>query len=230
MGSAGPIVFVAMALGTSLVTCMVAIAEPAAPDGGRIASLGIAAQGVPACASCHGAKGEGAPAQGAPRLAHLAQGYLERQLAAFAAGGRASTVMEPIARQLTPGQRAVISGHYASLPAIWAAGTFGAMRLVRGKALAERGDWSVQSPPCASCHGPRGTGVGSLTPPLVGQSQDYLLEQLMLFRNGQRKSDTIGLMNGIAGRLSIDDLRAAAAYYGSLPAPNAGPPPPGAAR
>ena len=77
----------------------------------------------------------------------------------------------------------------------------------------------VQAPPCASCHGSRGTGVGSVTPPLAGQTQAYLLAQLKRFRSGERKSDTLGLMNGIARRLSNNDLRAAAAYYGSLAIP-----------
>ena len=80
-------------------------------------------------------------------------------------------------------------------------------------------DWSVQAPPCASCHGSRGSGVGSVTPPLAGQTQAYLLAQLKRFRSGERKGDTLGLMQGIAHRLSGEDLRDAAAYYASLPIP-----------
>jgi cytochrome c553 len=127
--------------------------------------------------------------------------------------------MRPIATRLSPDQRQLMGQYYARLSPVVTAGSFDAERLEHGKVLAEIGDWSVQAPPCASCHGSRGTGVGSVTPPLAGQTQAYLLAQLKRFRSGERKSDTLGLMNGIARRLSNNDLRAAAAYYGSLAIP-----------
>jgi cytochrome c553 len=60
-----------------------AAAPPArADDAGASRQLfmdGAAERGVPACASCHGPKGEGNA--GIPRLAHQHRGYLLRQLA-----------------------------------------------------------------------------------------------------------------------------------------------------
>ena len=47
----------------------------------------------------------------------------------------------------------------------------------------------------------------------------------MAFQSGER-AGLIGLMNGIVSRLSLSDLRGAAAYYASLPLPSE-PPPPG---
>ena len=52
----------------------------------RRLGAGLAQQGrvgVPACAGCHGAKGEGNAATGLPRLAGLNPGYLARQLRDF---------------------------------------------------------------------------------------------------------------------------------------------------
>jgi thiosulfate dehydrogenase len=189
------------------------------PDAARIAQMGRASQGVPACASCHGPQGQGVDAQGGPRLARLDAGYLERQLEAFATDQRRSHAMSPIAKRLTPAQRAALAAYFAGLPAVPWSPPVDAARLARGRQLALEGDWSAKAPPCAACHGAQGQGVGSLTPPLVGQSQDYLLGQMTAFRDGDR-SGPLGLMAGIARRLSKSDLRAAAAYYASLPAPN----------
>jgi len=187
----------------------------------RIAQAGIASQGVPACGDCHGLQGEGVPAQGAPRLAGLDAGYLERQLTEFAALQRRNAVMAPIASALTAPQRADLAAYFAGLPAVAATAAAGAAPPPRGRELAVAGDWSRDVPSCAACHGPNGEGVGSATPPLVGQTQAYLLGQLMAFRSGERIG-ALELMNGIAARLSPDDLQAVAAYYASLPLP-AGP-------
>jgi cytochrome c553 len=210
----------------ALATCTAALAESqASPEALQIVQAGIASQGVPACNVCHGLQGKGVPAQSAPRLARLDAGYLERQLAAFAGDQRRNAVMGPIARALTPQQRATVAGYFAALPPAATAGPVDATYLPRGRELALSGDWSRDVPSCAACHGPHGEGVGSVTPPLVGQTEAYLLAQLMAFRSGER-AGLIGLMNGIVSRLSLNDLRGAAAYYASLPLPSE-PPPPG---
>ena len=197
-------------------------------EASRIFHFGALGQGVPACASCHGMRGEGVAVQDGPRLAHLNEDYLDAQLEGFAAGGRQSVVMGPIAKKLTPDQRASLSAYLAALPAAHEAGvSIGRANLARGQQIAALGDWAVQAPPCGSCHGPQGGGVGSLTPPLVGQSQDYLFRQLTAFRDGDR-TGPLGLMSGIAKRLSIADLHAVAAYYASRPFPAVEPAAPGA--
>jgi cytochrome c553 len=71
---------------------------------------------VPACANCHGARGEGG-LTGAPPLAGLPQAYLARQLAAYADGEREHPVMTPIAKRLTPHERAALAAYYAGLRA-----------------------------------------------------------------------------------------------------------------
>jgi cytochrome c553 len=71
--------------------------------------------GAQACASCHGARGEGG-LTGAPPLAGLPQAYLARQLAAYAHGERQHPVMTPIALRLTPQEREELAAYYAGLP------------------------------------------------------------------------------------------------------------------
>src|SRR5512146_3095015 len=85
-----------------------------AVSGAAIARSGIPARGVPACAGCHGAAGEGSDAQQAPRLAHQNADYLAAQLAAFASGARQSTVMAPVAKALDADQRRAAAAYFAS--------------------------------------------------------------------------------------------------------------------
>jgi cytochrome c553 len=136
--------------------------------------------------------------------------------------------MGPIAQKLTSDQRAALSTYLAALPAAHQSGvSVDHATLAKGQEIATVGDWSVQVPPCGSCHGPQGGGVGSFTPPLVGQSQEYLFRQLTAFRDGDRRGP-LGLMSGIAKRLSSADLHALAAYYASRPFPAVQPAAPGA--
>ncbi len=90
---------------------------PTAPQGSAAATLAASGDGhgIPPCSSCHGEAGEGNAAAGFPRLAGLPGPYLAAQLNALASGARQSAVMEPIARQLTAGQRVQLAGFYAGL-------------------------------------------------------------------------------------------------------------------
>ena len=72
-------------------------------DGAQISTQG--ANGAPACVTCHGAKGEGNPSAGFPRLAGLGAKYLTEQLDAMADGGRVSPIMKATAQALDPAQR-----------------------------------------------------------------------------------------------------------------------------
>ena len=171
--------------------------------------------GIPACSSCHGAGGEGNAAAGFPRLAGLPAAYLVAQLNSFANGGRRNAVMEPIARQLTAAQRGQLAGFYAGMPA----GAGGAPVGVAvstgqlGERLALYGRWSDEVPGCVQCHGERGSGVGTVFPALVGQPAGYIVAQLQAWKSGTRKGEPLGLMQGIAGRLSEEDVRGVADYF-----------------
>ncbi len=184
----------------------------------QIANSGLVNQGAPACASCHGFRGEGIRVQNGPRLAGLDADYLERQLDAFSHGRRDSSVMVAVARTLTEEQRTALAQYYAGLPPVGEGGAVGGFTLRLGRDIAHEGNWGAKVPPCASCHGADGLGVNSLTPPLAGQRADYIERQLIRFRQNERRDDPLGLMRGISGRLTMAEIRAVAAYYATLPA------------
>lgn len=85
--------------------------------GGAIAAVGIADQGVPACVSCHGENGVGAPPI-YPYLAGQFSPYLEYQLMLWKRGERDGdplNIMELIAKDMTDDQIRAVSLYFASL-------------------------------------------------------------------------------------------------------------------
>ena len=87
--------------------------SPEAQAGRKIYTEGIPAQGVPACMTCHGAKGEGNAAF--PRLAGQHSAYIERQLEAFASNARANIIMHENSKNLTPEQISEVAAYVRSL-------------------------------------------------------------------------------------------------------------------
>lgn len=71
-------------------------------------------------------------------------------------------------------------------------------------------------PACLACHGADGTPAMAGVPALGGEPPDYLLVQLVLFREKQRIADP---MNAMAEGLSDDDLRDLADRLSKLPPP-----------
>lgn len=85
--------------------------------GEKIYKGGIAANGVPACASCHGANGAGLPVQ-FPRMSGQHAEYTVTQLQNFRAGVRANdnaAVMRMIAKKLTDDEMAAVADYIQGL-------------------------------------------------------------------------------------------------------------------
>ena len=194
--------------------CPLASAETAE----QIAKSGNAA-GAPACVACHGPAGQGQVAAGFPRLAGMNAGYLAAQLQSFQDGTRMNPIMGPIAKLLGKEDRKALATYYATLPSIGASGNAAASSaaVLAGEALAKNGNWKNGVPGCAQCHGATGLGVGAAFPQIAGQSAVYISNQLLAWKAGTRKNDPMGLMHGIALKLSTVDVSAVAAYYAGLP-------------
>lgn len=199
-----------------LILALTAIMDSACADGADIALHGNG-RGAPACATCHGAHGEGIAAYGFPRLAGLAAGYLQAQLEAFASGRRANPMMTPIARTLSENERAELARYYGGLDAVSAAALAPKPDDSAGTRLALKGRWSDGLPACVQCHGPTGAGVGDVFPALAGQSAPYIENQLRGWRQGTRAPGPMGLMKIVASKLSDADIRSVAAYFSALP-------------
>jgi cytochrome c553 len=185
-------------------------------QGAQLAAQG--AGGAAPCSTCHGARGEGNPAAGFPRIAGQSYDYLRRQLASYAGDTRNHPVMAPIAKALNPGQQEAVAAYFASLANTPASAAAGAVN-VRGQQLASLGDEAKGVQACANCHGPQGVGQGSAYPYLAGQPAPFLAAALAAWRDGTRRNDPSGQMPQIAKSLSDADMQAVAAFYAQMPPP-----------
>ena len=189
------------------------LAGPAlAADPATLARSG--APGLAPCASCHGAEGGGQASF--PRLAGMDAGYLARQLEHFASGERASAIMSPVARALSPADRAGLAQYYAALPAPRTAASAGDDDVPGGR-IALHGAWDRGVPACVQCHGPGGRGVGPDFPALAGQPAGYVASQLRAFRDGQRTNDPLQLMRAPAAGLTDAEIDAVARWFSAQP-------------
>lgn len=196
---------------TAVLAAPVFAQKPNTDAGRQIATQGTP-QGVAACVSCHGARGEGMAMF--PRLAGSGQAYLQAQLDAFGNGARKNAVMQPMAKKLSPAERTAVAAYFSQLPAPFvAAADAQAAPADSGAWLATRGRWANQLPACAQCHGPGGSGVGEHFPPLAGLPASYITEQLQAWKTGARPPGPQALMQQVAQKLSDADMTAVASYY-----------------
>ena len=213
-------------------------------DGQRIAQAQRA--GSPACITCHGENGEGNRALGAPRIAGLPAGYIEKQLHDFARNPlQTGVLLDPIARDYsktprvqvdltvyTPGvrhhaamyaaaaldnnERHAVAQYFSSLPYHAVALPSDPETLERGEDLALRGKPEYGVPACTSCHGPAGRGLGKDFPPLVGLTPEYIIQQLNNWQTGARDNDTMALMRNVSDQLTDGDKVNVAAYFANV--------------
>lgn len=199
---------------TALASCgpvQTKSAERFVESGELIAWSGGQAGAVNACFTCHGLQGRGNGA-GAPRLAGLSMGYLDRQLEAYDDGRRQHAQMAWIAQRLSPSDRQAVSAYYAGLawePAVPAPAS-------PPPALWVDGDPARGLAACASCHGLAGEGDGFANPPLAGQPAAYLAQQLDAWRRAQRRTDPGRVMLQISQRLTPAEATTLATYASAL--------------
>ncbi len=180
------------------------------------------AQRVLACASCHGAKGEGTDNAYFPRLAGKPAGYLKNQLIAFKNGRRHYPPMNYLLEFLTDDYLGEMAEFFAAqhppLPAATVSDVSDAV-LAHGKALVTQGDANRGLPACQSCHGTALTGMEPGIPGLLGLRASYISAQLGGWRYGTRTADAPDCMQIVAGHLTEDDVKSVAAYLAMQPAP-----------
>ena len=66
---------------------------------------------------------------------------------------------------------------------------------------------------CSACHGVNGISVNPLWPSLAGQQEQYLVNQIKAFRDGEREEIT---MQPFVANLTDQDVADLAAYYAAL--------------
>lgn len=171
------------------------------------------------CARCHGADGRGRGAGAFPRLAGQNPAYLSAALQAYAQGTRHSGIMEPVAASLGPEEIQALGLYYGGLPPSGPApAREGAAEAIeRGRTIAQQGISAQRVPGCIDCHGPDEIRHNPFYPVLAGQSADYLLLQLELFKKQHRGGSAYAhLMRPVVERLTSEQMWDVARYYESL--------------
>lgn len=174
------------------------------------------------CQSCHGAKGEGMPAEtrdgetlpAIPALAGQVATYTYKQLRDYFDGSRSHDSMTAIAKGLGEQDAADLAAWFASLPMPQhkAAGQSSA----RAEKMVAQGDGKRILPPCSVCHGSEGQGEKMDIPALAGQQADYFERTLLAYKNGGRHNDIYSRMRLIAQQLSEAEIKELASYYQQL--------------
>jgi cytochrome c553 len=190
------------------------------------ATLFTSASGVnilQSCARCHGSDGLGRGNGAFPRLAGQRHAYFVNTMKAYARGRRHSGIMEPVAAALTDELVQNLATYFAQLEPAQGVGASDALsgEISQGRQIAEHGIPDRRVPACVECHGPKGKRTKAAYPSLAGQSADYLLLQLQLFKEEKRGgTDYAHLMDEVAPKLKPDEMRAVARYFESLPMPS----------
>jgi cytochrome c553 len=129
--------------------------------------------------------------------------------------------MEPIATGLSLEEMHELARYYGTLQetALAPPPPVDTLAIERGQVIASRGIPSQRVPACVACHGPGANRRNSLYPELAGQYADYLVLQLLLFKEAPRGGTPYAhLMRPVATRLTPEQMRDVALYYESLPA------------
>lgn len=187
-------------------------AERFVESGELIALSGAGAGASNACFTCHGLDGLGNGA-GAPRLAGLNVGYLERQMRAYADGRRQHPQMGWIAKRLSPSEQLAVSDFYANMP--YQPSSY-AITTPAPK-LYLLGDPARGIQACAACHGVAGQGIGPANPAIGGQPAAYLAYQMHQWRHSKRRTDPGNVMLRISQLLTEREIAVLAAYSARLP-------------
>ena len=183
-----------------------------------------------ACQGCHGATGLGVDGMGAPRLANIGQVYLVKQLADFANDLRTpagmGAVMNGIAKALTVQDRRDVAAYLDSLEYVLdpsdlktlAADGAKVGQADLGKLIVTQGIRG-KVPACQDCHGFNGRAPH--IPAINQQKYVYLVNQMNAWRDDSRANDPmvgkIGIMRGIAKKLTDEDIANVSAYLSIAP-------------
>jgi cytochrome c553 len=190
--------------------------QPDAKHGVVIVAQGTA-KGAPPCAQCHAFNGVSDASGAFPRLAGQSAYYLAAQLRDFASGVRASAIMSPIAKALSPDDIADVTAYFAGVDAPFLPlKAPNAALAKRGEELAKAG--GPERLHCDNCHGPGGSGAPPVIPYLGGQYAHYIAFTLQMWQEGFRKN-SLDAMAVIAKKLDDQEIAAVAAYYQQLTSP-----------
>lgn len=171
------------------------------------------------CQGCHGEKGMSVEGL-VPHLAGQYGKYISKNLRNFQSGVRTHQIMSAMAATINDDDLADISAYFAAQPKMAGNGQGeNSPTAQAGKNLFLKGDMSRMVLPCVSCHGVAGKGRAphlDMFPVIGGQQADYLRQQLIIWRSGERTNSANGVMNRIAKNLTNAEIDSLAEYMASL--------------
>ena len=168
------------------------------------------------CGACHGADGNSAIPLN-PNLAGQVPGYISAQLAAFKSGERVNPIMMGQTMNLSKEDMDDLDAYYASLPAkVTSSLTEADLELAAAGEKIYRGGFSERGiSACMSCHGPSGHGIPKNYPRVSAQHKEYLEQQLLAYKKGERRGYN-DIMSDIAFGLSEQQIKELSAYMAGL--------------
>jgi cytochrome c553 len=195
-------------LSTAIVISWIVPTVQAQEDAAKVAAQ--------VCASCHGQRGDSI-SPGFPRIGGQRAEYLESQLKAF----RDRTRADPMAQAYMWGMTSQLGDDMIKKLAAFysgqkpAQGKPGDPKLVQaGKAIYEGGIPGANVQACATCHGKNAEGNVTF-PRLAGQHAEYLVKQLVLFKDSGRQGSNALIMHNISTGITFDQMQAVATFLAS---------------
>ncbi len=180
---------------------------------------------VAVCAGCHGMDGNSLVPT-FPRLSGLGEKYLYMQLRHVQKGERIIMSMTGILDASSDQDLWDMAAHYNGKERKLSGAkdiTFTGVddpddALALGERVYRGGNLRSGVPACTGCHSPSGSGNGPAGyPALGGQHAEYLEQQLLAYRNGERDSgNNARIMQGVAEYLSDGEIKAVANYIAGL--------------
>jgi len=170
---------------------------------------------VGTCVACHGADGNSVVGQW-PTLAGQRESYLFEQLEHIRDEERVIAVMKGLLNNYSDDDLRDVSAFYASQKTKVSQAE--ETNLALGQQIYRAGNLKSGVPACTGCHGPAGKGLESAQYPMLGgQKAEYVVTSLIAYQTGERAIDEHGkIMQGIATRLTTEEIRAVANYVSGL--------------
>lgn len=161
------------------------------------------------CSACHGLDGNSVNPS-VPKLAGRHAEYLIRELKDFASGKRKSDVMGALSQTVDAADLKPIAEYFAKQKPTSEKVTDRAAA-ARGEKMFQDGDEDRGVPACAGCHEEDGAGTKRF-PRLAGQHKEYLVDQMMKFRNDVHTYAGARFMREVTKRMTESEIQAVAEY------------------
>ena len=168
------------------------------------------------CGACHGQNGV-AMVPGTPNLAGQNARYLNAQLEMIKSGVRSVPLMAGQLDALSAQNLADLAAYFAAMPPT--VGQASGDLIAVGEQIYRGGIADKQVPACTACHAPTGSGNSPAGfPHIGGQRADYVIVQLVAYREGIRQTDDGygAAMRQVANGLTDREINALASYIQGL--------------